>query len=311
VAQCFPRAKHRQQHQQQEEEEKLTAHLQQQCYDLASTLELEQQGLEVGSGAAAGAAECSAYEELDPTGDLAALEEEAADLDDTATAPPPPAAAAASAAAGAEQHRRIPQVGPAQQQQQLQRTILASKDLEQLQQLTAHPQQQSYYSAATLQLEQLQQLLATAWTHKGSSAVASALLPFYAWSTACGSTDVRTLLQHPAVFLQHLQQRHSPSTAAVYLSHVIDVLALPAVAALLSQPEFASLLQQLAAARQGYELVSRTPAERAAAAAAAVAAAALAGSGLVPATKRREAAVPAAAGLRAKRQRRSTVAAAQ
>jgi hypothetical protein len=155
-----------------------------------------------------------------------------------------------------------------------------------------------------LELGQLQQLLFAAWSHKGNSAAACALLPFRAWATACGSTNVRTLLQRPQALLQQLQQRHSASTAAVYLSHVLDVLALPAVAGLLSQAALASLVQQLTAAKQDYEVVCRTPAERAAAAAAAVAAATLAGSGLVPAVKRRKAAATAALGPQ---QRRSAV----
>jgi hypothetical protein len=179
---------------------------------------------------------------------------------------------------------------------------------EQQQELAVHVQQQQQCDpAATLELRQLQQLLFAAWSHKGSSAAACALLPYYAWATACGSSDVRVLLQHPQGLLQRLQQRHSASTAAVYLSHVLDVLALPAVAALLSQAAMASLVQQLTAARQQYEVACEARLHRAAAAAAAVAAAALAGSGLVPAAKRHSVAgmiAVVAAGKRpAKRQR--------
>jgi hypothetical protein len=69
------------------------------------------------------------------------------------------------------------------------------------------------------------------------------------WSTACGSSDVTTLLRQPAALLQALQQR-APSTAARDLQWVCEVLQLPAVAALMPPDELASLLQQLLAAKK-------------------------------------------------------------
>jgi hypothetical protein len=187
----------------------------------------------------------------------------------------------------------------------------AQQQQEGAQQESAVPvQQQQCDPAATIELGQLQQLLSAAWSHKGSSAAACALLPFHAWASACGSTDVRVLLQRPQALLQQLQQRHSASSAAVFLSHVLDVLALPAVAGLLSQAALASLVQQLTDTRKEYELVCGSPTERAGAVAAAVAAAALAGSGLVPAAKRLKAAATAAVGPQAKQKCSAAAAAA-
>jgi hypothetical protein len=127
-----------------------------------------------------------------------------------------------------------------QQQQQEEEREQHQQQHEQQQELAVHVQQQQCDPAATLELGQLQQLLSAAWSHKGSSAVATALLPFHALAAACGSSDMRVLLQHPQALLQQLQQRHSASTAAVYLSHVLDVLQVPAVAALLRQAAMAS-----------------------------------------------------------------------
>jgi hypothetical protein len=50
------------------------------------------------------------------------------------------------------------------------------------------------------------------------------------WSNACGSTDVKTMMQQPAALLQALQQKHV-ATAVAYLKDVRAVLRVPAVAA--------------------------------------------------------------------------------
>jgi hypothetical protein len=82
-------------------------------------------------------------------------------------------------------------------------------------------------------------------------------MPFHAWSNACGSSDVCTLLQQPAVLLQLLQQ-YTPDTAATYLRSVRAVLQVPAVAALLPPSETAGMLQQLKEATQDYNRARST-----------------------------------------------------
>jgi hypothetical protein len=184
-------------------------------------------GLEVGRGADDDDAQCSIVctspsEELDLTVDLAALSDAAADVKDTATAPSPTATAAAAAAAGPEQHRWTTQPGHAQQKQQ-------QPQKQQLQRTTS----------ASMDLEQLQQLLLEAW-HDINGA-ASVMMPFRLWAAAVNSSDVATLLLQPAALLQLLgYQGFTNTTAAGYIRSVEHVLTLPAVAALLSAAELAS-----------------------------------------------------------------------
>jgi hypothetical protein len=112
-----------------------------------------------------------------------------------------------------------------------------------------------------MNLQQLQRVLIA--YHRGKATRAtSAMQPFKVWSNACGSTDVKTMLQQPAAPLQALQ-KHKANTAAWYLSNVLAVLRMPAVAALLPPSETAALLQQLQEPmleyRRLHSLSQRTP----------------------------------------------------
>jgi hypothetical protein len=118
-----------------------------------------------------------------------------------------------------------------------------------------HPHQQAD-GASAINLQQLQGVLSA--YHRGKSWRAkSAMHPFNVWSDACGSTDVTTMLQQPAALLQALQ-KHKANTAAGYLSNVLAVLQMPAVAALLPPSETAALLQQLQEAVQEYRTLPKT-----------------------------------------------------
>jgi hypothetical protein len=173
------------------------------------------------------------------------------------------AAAAVPTTAGISSSFRKPAADSSrqhQQHQQHQHQQDADADVQQCcstQQETGH--------AASLDLQQLRQLLGAAWSDEGSHAVSLAMWPFKVWSQACGSSDVRVLLQQPAVLLQQLQQRLSVSAAAVFLEQVCAVLQLPTIAALLHKPELASLKQQLTDARQDSEPGCRTESQRPAA----------------------------------------------
>jgi hypothetical protein len=101
-----------------------------------------------------------------------------------------------------------------------------------------------------MDMQQLQQMVLSAHGHTKAKPL---MAPFNLWSAACGSRNVRTLLQQPAALLQALQQQRAPSTAATYLLAVFQVLQEPAVAALLPQSELASLLQQLQVAKQQHQ----------------------------------------------------------
>jgi hypothetical protein len=96
-----------------------------------------------------------------------------------------------------------------------------------------------------MDMQQLKQMLLSAHEYSRARVLISGL---NLWSTACGSSDVTTLLRQPAALLQALHQR-APGTALTYLQGVCQVLRLPAVAALLPPAELASLRQQLLVAK--------------------------------------------------------------
>jgi hypothetical protein len=144
-----------------------------------------------------------------------------------------------------QQRQQQQQQDEVQQQQQQQQ--------EEEEEVAEHGQQHaSHPAAATLDLQQLQQLLAADWPKNSPATIIEMMRPFHAWSNACGISDVHTLLQQPGVFLQLLEQRFAASTTAWYLGHVIQVLRGPTGAALLRQAELDSLLSQLLAAKQAY-----------------------------------------------------------
>jgi hypothetical protein len=110
-------------------------------------------------------------------------------------------------------------------------------------------------AAPALNLQQLRGVLGAYHCGRAKRARMNAMYAFKAWSNACETTDVRTMLQQPAVLLQALQQEYKASTAVVYLNSVRAVLRVPAVAALLPPSETAALLQQL---KQAVQEVNRS-----------------------------------------------------
>jgi hypothetical protein len=160
-----------------------------------------------------------------------------------------PAAAAAAIANSTQTHQSLVSAAAAAAAAAPQ--WLPSAEQQQEQVSAVHVQHHSHPAASTMDLQQLQQLVRAACRKNTEKTMLAKMRPFHAWSEACGSSDVRTLLQQPAVLLQLLQQRQYTAHAAVYaLQHVDQVLRVPAVAALLSQAELSGLRWQLMAARR-------------------------------------------------------------
>jgi hypothetical protein len=67
----------------------------------------------------------------------------------------------------------------------------------------AQQQQQQVDGESALDLQQLQGVLNAHHPDKATR-VKQTMHPFNMWSAACGSTDVKTMLQQPAVLLQAL-----------------------------------------------------------------------------------------------------------
>jgi hypothetical protein len=239
------------------------------------------------AGGSSGSTVLAASEELAPTVDVAALDDAAESLEDTATAPQQTTTittTAARAAAVAEQLGGLVEDLPEQQQQQQQRQQqqrqqmlqAAAMDLamQQLRQLLQHgaalnkplpnrshplqhqqqqQQQRQRTNSVSMDLEQLHQLLLASWLNTNGAAAASVMTPFRLWAAAVNSSDAATLLRQPAALLHLLgDQGFTDTTAAGYLASVERVLTLPAVAALLNAAELASLLQLLWAAKDAY-----------------------------------------------------------